>query len=143
MSPRRNRSSLCAAIFGVLAPLACAAALTGCWPFAHRGPTPQQQYLDALNHGHSAEASQIWLTMSPEDRQKWARSEGVSPQVSPAEIKKQVMQHYQDEVGSEQEGDSGVTQIAPAGGAGLGNLPSLVAPVNPAPPVSSPDAGSN
>lgn len=142
MSQRRNRSSLCAVIFGVLAPLACAAAITGCWPFGHRGPTPQQQYLDALNHGHSAEASQLWLTMSPEDRQKWARSEGVSPQVSPAEIKKQVMQHYQDEVGSEQEGDSGVTQIAPAGAAGLGNLPSLVAPVNPAPPVSSPDAGS-
>ncbi|HVA76737.1 MAG TPA: hypothetical protein VNF27_02515 [Candidatus Binataceae bacterium] len=143
MYARRNRSSVWGAVFGAIAPLACAIALAGCWPFGNHGPTVQQQYLDALNHGHSAEASQIWLNMSSEDREKWARSEGVSPQVSPAEVKKQVMQHYQDEVGSEQEGDTGVTQIAPAGGAGLQNLPSLTAPPNSASPVSSPGAGSN
>jgi hypothetical protein len=135
MDASRNRSKLGAAFFDVIAALACAFVLAGCWPFGHRGPTPQQQYLDALNHGHSAEASQIWLNMSPEDRTKWARSEGVSPQVSPDEIKKQVMQHYQDEAGSEQEGDSGVTQIVPAGGAGLQNLPSNAAPPNSAPPA--------
>ncbi|MFZ0657099.1 MAG: hypothetical protein WBE78_18935 [Candidatus Binataceae bacterium] len=138
MHASRNRSNLPAAAFGVLAALACAIALAGCWPFGHSA-TPQQQYLDALNHGHSAEASQIWLNMSPEDRAKWARSEGVSPQVSPDEIKKQVMQHYQDQVGSEQEGDSGVTQIMPAGGAGLQNLPSIAAPPNSAP--SAPASG--
>ncbi|MGH7247384.1 MAG: hypothetical protein ACREH9_04695, partial [Pseudomonadota bacterium] len=106
---------------------------------------PQQQYLDALNHGHSAQASQIWLSMSPQDREKWARSEGVSPQVAPDEIKKQVMQHYEDEAGSEQEGDSGVSQIAPAAGAGLQNLPSLTAAPNSPPPpaAASPGAGSN
>lgn len=129
MDVSRNRSKLGAASF-LIGALACAFALSGCWPFGHSGPTPQQQYLDAINHGHSAEASQIWLNMSPEDRAKWARSEGVSPQVSPDEIKKQVMQHYQDEAGSEQEGDSGVTQIVPAGGAGLQNLPSIAAPPN-------------
>lgn len=138
MDELRNRSSLRAAGFRAVAALACALAIAGCWPFGHR-PTPQQQYLDALNHGHSAEASQLWLNMSPEDRAKWARSEGVSPQVSPGEIKKQVMQHYQDEVGSEQEGDSGVTQIMPAGGAGLQNLPSLAAPPNSAPAAPASD----
>ncbi len=131
----RNRSNVGTAVFNLIAALACAFALSGCWPFGHSGPTPQQQYLDALNHGHSAEASQIWLNMSPDDRAKWARSEGVSPQVSPDEIKKQVMQHYQDEAGSEQEGDSGVTQIVPAGGAGLQNLPSIAAPQNSPPPA--------
>lgn len=135
MHTSRNRLSIRAAILHVIAALACALALAGCWPFGHSGPTPQQQYLDALNHGHSAEASQLWLNMSPDDREKWARSEGVSPQVSPDEIKKQVMQHYQDEAGSEQEGDSGVTQIVPAGGAGLQNLPSIAAPPNSAPPA--------
>ncbi|MHB8381007.1 MAG: hypothetical protein ACYDC3_01525 [Candidatus Binataceae bacterium] len=121
-----------------IAALACSLAVAGCWPFGHSGPTPQQQYLDALNHGHSAEASQIWLTMSPEDRAKWARSEGVAPQVSPDEIKKQVMQHYQNEAGSEQEGDSGVTRIVPAGGAGLQNLPSMAPPSNSAPASGTP-----
>ncbi len=135
MHAARNRSNICAAVFDVIAVLACAFALAGCWPFGHSGPTPQQEYLDALNHGHSAEASQIWLNMSPEDRAKWARSEGVTQQVSPDEIKKRVMQHYQDEAGSEQEGDSGVTQIVPAGGAGLQNLPSIAAPTNSAPPA--------
>jgi hypothetical protein len=135
MDVLRNQSNLRTAAFHAIAALACAFALAGCWPFGHSGPTPQQQYLDALNHGHSAEASQIWLTMSPADRAKWARSEGVSPQVSPDEIKKQVMQHYQDEAGSEQEGDSGVTQIVPAGGAGLQNLPSIAPPPNSAPPA--------
>lgn len=135
MHASRNRPSTRAAILHVIGALACALALAGCWPFGHSGPTPQQQYLDALNHGHSAEASQLWLNMSPDDREKWARSEGVSPQVSPDEIKKQVMQHYQDEAGSEQEGDSGVTQIVPAGGAGLQNLPSIAAPPNSAPPA--------
>jgi hypothetical protein len=128
-----NRSKRRAPAFHVIAAFACSLALAGCWPFGHSGPTPQQQYLDALNHGHSAEASQIWLNMSAEDRAKWARSEGVAPQVSPDEIKKQVMQHYQDEVGTEQEGDSGVTQIVPAGGASLQNLPSIAGPANSAP----------
>lgn len=76
--------------------------------------------------------------MSPEDRAKWARSEGVAPQVSPDEVKKQVMQHYQNEAGSEQEGDSGVTQIVPADGAGLQNLPSIVSPPNSAPASGPP-----
>ncbi|HUY27377.1 MAG TPA: hypothetical protein VMV27_08150 [Candidatus Binataceae bacterium] len=117
--------------------------MAGCWPFAHRGPTPQQQYLDALNHGHSAQASQIWLTMTPEDREKWARSEGLSPQTSPGEIKNQIMQHYQDQAGGEQEGQSGVTQIQPAQGAGLQNLPALAAPETSAPPAAQPGADSN
>jgi len=143
MDRSRNRSNLRAAAVRAIALLACTLALAGCWPFGHSGPTAQQQYLDALNHGHSAEASQIWLNMSAEDRAKWARSEGVSPQVSPGEIKKQVMQHYQDEAGSEQEGDGGVTRIVPAGGAGLQNLPQLVAPQNSAPSSPVPDDAPN
>jgi len=116
--------------------------MAGCWPW-HSGPTPQQQYLDALNHGHSAEASQIWLNMTPENREKWARGEGVSPQTSPGEIKQQIMQHYQDQTGGEQEGQSGVTQIQPAAGAGLQNLPALAAPETSTQPAAQPGTGSN
>ncbi len=45
-------------------------AVSGCSLFGG-GPTPQQQFLDALNRGNSAEASQIWLTMTPGDRDKF------------------------------------------------------------------------
>jgi hypothetical protein len=135
MKVGKDRGNALRTLLCVLAPIVGAVAFSGCWPFGNRGPTPQQQYLDALNHGHSAEASQIWLKMSPEDRQKWARSEGVSPQTSRDEIKQRVIQHYEGEAGSEQEGNSGVTQIAPLGGAGLQNLPTLASPTNnPAPP---------
>ncbi len=50
------------------------------------------------------------------------------------------MQHYQNEAGGEQEGESGVVQINPGPPAGLQNLPSLMQASpsgNPAPPGTS------
>lgn len=125
----------------VVAPLACAIAIAGCWPWHHRGPTPQQQYLEAIEHGHSAEASQIWLQMSPEDREKWARSEGVSPQESPDQVKKQVMQHYQSEIEAGSGGNEIITPTPPQGGAGLENLPSYLNQPK-APPAAADTGGS-
>ena len=116
-------------------------ALGGCWPFHRDTPTPQQQFLDALNHGHSAEASQIWLHMSQEDRIKFATNQGMKPAASPEEVKKQVSQQYQAEVGGEAGGEESIEQVAPApGGAGLQNLPALAQPPGGAPPDS---AGAN
>jgi len=62
-------------------------AVSGCSLFGG-GPTPQQQFLDALNRGNPAEASQIWLAMTPSDRDKFRRGEGVTPAVSSEEVTK-------------------------------------------------------
>ncbi len=116
--------------------LVLAAAITGCWPF-HR-ETPQQKFLDAINKGESAKASEIWLNMSPEDKMKFAHNEGLKPGVSPEQVKKQIVQHYVDEAGGPVEsGNESIEQVSPnISGAGLQNLPSLAAPSGaaPAPP---------
>jgi len=104
-------------------------ALCGCSMFHHDTPTPQQQFLDALNHGHSAEASQIWLHMSQEDRLKFQTNQGINPAVSPDEVKKQIGEHFEAEAGGEGGGEESIEQVAPApGGAGLKDLPALAQP---------------
>ncbi len=62
-------------------------ALSGCSLFGG-APTPQQQFLDALNRGNSAQASQIWLGMTPDDRDKFRRGEGMTPAASSDEVTK-------------------------------------------------------
>ena len=52
-----------------------AIAFSGCWPF-NRTP-PQQEYFNALKIGNSAQASQIWLRMTPDQRAKFRRGEGI------------------------------------------------------------------
>jgi len=42
------------------------------------------------------QASQIWLNMSAEDRLKFARGEGTSPQSNESDVKRQVAHHYED-----------------------------------------------
>ncbi|MGH7906543.1 MAG: hypothetical protein ACREP6_07920 [Candidatus Binataceae bacterium] len=56
--------------------VALAAICSGCWPFNH-GETPQQDFVQALRHGNSAQASEIWLKMSLEDRLKLQRGQGI------------------------------------------------------------------
>ncbi len=45
----------------------------------HHKKSPQQEYTEALMRGNSMQASQVWLNMSPEDRMKFARGEGLQP----------------------------------------------------------------
>jgi hypothetical protein len=136
----RGRSQSLGARIAIRA-LACllAAGLGGCWPWHHSEPTPQQQYLNALSRGQSAQASQIWLNMSPEDRIKWATSQGVSPSVSPEDVKNQVMKHYSDKMGGDMGGDDEtIENVAPdLGGGGLGDLPKLATPPPQTPPPDS------
>jgi hypothetical protein len=130
---RRLSQSLAARIAVRALACALAAGAAGCWPWHHSEPTPQQQYLDALSRGQSAQASQIWLNMSQEDRIKWATSQGVSPSISPEDVKNQVMKHYSDKMGGDT-GDNGesIENVAPdLGGAGLGKLPELATPPPP------------
>jgi hypothetical protein len=97
---------------------ACVIALAGC---SHE--TQQQKFLDAMSHGNSAQASQIWLHMDAKSRVDFSHNEGLQPNTSPDDVKKQVMQHYQDELGKDE--DSGETIEKPTPNVHLGGLESL------------------
>jgi hypothetical protein len=52
----------------------------------HHAESPQQQFMEAVERGNSAQASQIWLNMSGDDRASFAHSVGFKPQTSPADV---------------------------------------------------------
>jgi len=114
----------------VLLVVACAITLAGCW--SHE--TQQQKFVDAMSHGNSAQASQIWLHMDAKSRADFSHNQGMEPNTSPDDVKKQVMQHYQDEAGKGD--DSGETVEKPTPNVHLGGLESLPEWVGPtgAPP---------
>src|SRR5579872_1304745 len=71
--------------------------------------SPQQQYTEALMRGNSMQASQIWLHMSADDRMKFARGEGVTPdQGSTKKNIEQMMTNHQNQSG---EGPSNAEEI--------------------------------
>ena len=117
--------------------LACGIALAGC---SHQ--TQQQKFVNAMNHGNAAQANQIWLHMDAESRADFSHSQGMTPDTSQDDVKKQVMQHYQDKLGSEGE-NSDETIEKPSPNVHLGGLESLPEWVGPtgAPPqkVTLPD----
>jgi hypothetical protein len=92
--------------------------LAGCW---HR-ETDQQKFIEAMNHGSAAQASQIWLNMDAKSRADFAHNQGMHPDVSPDEMKKQLTQHYEDQMGAD---NSGQTIDRPAPYVHLGGLQSL------------------
>lgn len=73
--------------------LAVVVVASGCWPF-HK-ESPQQQYSEALMRGNSMQASQIWLKMNAEDRMKFARGEGITPdkQMTKKDVQQMMMDH--------------------------------------------------
>lgn len=106
----------------------------GCSLFHRNQKTPQQQFVDALNRGNSVEASRIWLQMSPEDRNKLRRGEGIKPAVSPQDAMKLVNQ-------AQANGSQAPVTIAPDLGASLMHLPEAAgAPPGQGAPVDSPGA---
>jgi hypothetical protein len=120
-----RRSGRRRAIRGLIAavPLAAfATALNGCWPF-NRTP-PQQEYFNALKIGNSAQASQLWLQMTPDQRAKFERGEGIRPSVSHNDVQQAIDEHY-----AEQDDDGSApkhVELAPGAGAGLQDLPSYL-----------------
>jgi hypothetical protein len=84
---------------------------------------PQQSYFNALKMGNSAEASQIWLQMTPDQRAQFERGEGVRPSVSHSDVQQAIDQHYE-------QGDDGNTsnhtQMTPDLGGELQDLPSYL-----------------
>jgi hypothetical protein len=97
---------------------ASAIILAGCW---HR-ETDQQRFIEAMNHGSAAQASQIWLNMDAKSRADFSHSEGMHPDMSSDEMNKQLSQHYQGETGAD---NSGQTIDRPAPYVHLGGLQSL------------------
>jgi hypothetical protein len=107
-----------------------AIALAGCW--SHE--TQQQKFVDAMSHGNSAQASQIWLHMDAKSRADFSHNEGMTPNSSPDDVKKQVMQHYQDKMGGDEDSDETVEKPTPnVHLGGLESLPEWVGPTG-APP---------
>jgi hypothetical protein len=106
--------------------LTMATGISACSLF-HR-ETPQQKLFDALNRGNAPAASQIWLTMSPEDRVKFGRGEGITPAVPPKQTVKMLTQMAPDEMQGQ------ITITPPGSGGSLLDLPALAAPQPGAPP---------
>jgi hypothetical protein len=109
--------------FIVVAPVvACAITFCGCWPF-NRTP-PQQKYFNALKNGNSAQASQLWLQMTPDQRSKFERGDGIRPSTSPQDVQHAIDDHY-----AEQDNDGAAPKhvdVAPGTGTGLQDLPSYL-----------------
>jgi len=70
------------------------AAVSGCSLF-HHGESPQQQFLGAVQRGNSAQASQIWLNMSADDRANFSHGIGFKPETSAADLKADLARHQQ------------------------------------------------
>ncbi len=67
----------------------------GCSLF-HHGESPQQKFMDALNRGNGAQASQLWLTMSAEDRSNFSHNIGFQRQVNKDEIARAMLKHQRE-----------------------------------------------
>jgi hypothetical protein len=67
----------------------------GCSLFHHE--PAQQKFMDALNRGDGAQASQIWLKMSAKDRSNLSHNIGLKPQVDKDDIGRALLKHQQEE----------------------------------------------
>jgi hypothetical protein len=99
------------------------AASAGCSLFGH-DQTPQQKFLDALNRGNSAQASQLWLAMTPDDRNKFRRGEGLTPAMQPDQVNKLLNEQAVN-------ADAEPVTIAPSSGASLLDLQKAAASGSP------------
>jgi len=77
----------------------------------HHGETPQQQFTEALGRGDSAQASYLWNNMNAQDRAKFERGEGITPQANPSAIAAQLEQHQEDEQGGEEDASPVTVEI--------------------------------
>jgi len=59
-----------------------------------------------MNHGQRGAGQPDWLHMDAKSRADFSHSEGMQPVTSPDDVKKQVMQHYQDKLGSDDENEN-------------------------------------
>src|SRR3989442_272237 len=102
----------------VLLAIAMSAA-SGCFLFHKQ--SPQQQYTEALMHGNSMQASQVWIHMSPEARMRFGGGEGFKPdKPTQKDVHKMMMNHDNE---SSEGGGSAKKKMPPPLGASIGDLP--------------------
>ncbi|MGH7812962.1 MAG: hypothetical protein ACREQI_03055 [Candidatus Binataceae bacterium] len=110
----------------------------GCWPW-HRGPTPQQQFFNAISRGNGAQATQIWLHMSGGERAALVRGEGVKPQISQQAAAQKIMRHEAEQMGASLEPGGETAEVPEPAPAGLEELPKYLGARNGgSPPASVP-----
>jgi hypothetical protein len=128
----------------IAAALLCLLSLSapGCSLF-HHGESPQQQFMNALNRGDGAQASQLWLTMSAKDRSNFSHDIGLKNTPNKDDVEKALLKHQQDEAkkgdedpddmgaGNGGDSDSGQVEVPGVPAGGLSNLPLF----NPQPPA--------
>jgi len=107
--------------------------IAGCWPFGSDEPAPQQKFLEALSRGQSAQASRIWLSMTPQERVAFSRSEGLKRAADPEKVQEDVIKRFMMRSG-QVSSDAGIEQITPPTGGGLPDLPTYL---NDAPSATS------
>jgi hypothetical protein len=69
------------------------AAFAGC-SLLHHGPTPEQQYVNALAHGYGAEASQRWLAMTPDQRISFQHGAGFEAAARAQTVKSAIAKRF-------------------------------------------------
>jgi len=67
----------------------------------HHGDSQPQQFMNALNRGSSAQASQLWLTMSAKDRADLSHGVGFQKTVNKDDIGRAMFKHRQEEEAKE------------------------------------------
>ena len=59
--------------------------------------SPQQSFMDALNRGNGAEASQRWLKMSAKDRSNLSHNIGFEREVDQGDIQRELLKHQKEQ----------------------------------------------
>jgi hypothetical protein len=116
--------------------IALAITLGGC--SHNQAETPQQQFLEALKRGNSAQASQIWLNMSPEQRVEFERGQGIQPAMSPKEMQQDVMRRVMERASDDESDQPADETISPPSGGGLNDLPQYLKSAEPSAGGASP-----
>jgi hypothetical protein len=80
--------------------------VAGCSLF-HHGESPQQQFMAAVQRGNSAQASQLWLHMSPDARANFAHGIGFQPTTSADDVKDELARRQQAMEAAAKDGGGG------------------------------------
>ncbi len=121
--------------FAVAAGLVLIVGLGGC--SSHKNDAGQQ-YADALMRGNAAQASSIWLHMTPKERLQFQRGQGAKAAASRAELKAALQKQLSTGEGGNVGEGGNIEEVMPnLGGGSLRDLPAYSNPTNaPAPDVA-------
>jgi hypothetical protein len=82
---------------------------SGCSLFHH--DSPQQSFMNALNRGNGAEASQRWLKMSAKDRSNLSHNIGFKREVNAGDVQRELIKHQKEEAAKNGDDDPDSTIV--------------------------------